>query len=357
VLAVVAATTIGAVLWRGLRQGPYWLWSASQGGLIRARALDDQSLAIQTDGPRVRVLDLHTGKERSASSEGAILADSPAGQAPVLLSLDATKSLHAIEALSGRPARIPVEPPCPGMNAVWFASGGSIVGLGLSQIARVTADGRCRVSQLRSPTLNFWWAGIDSTGLVYVASTGGEVLYTLRPEDGELQAQSGVAAANEVLAVPTLPGAVVADRTSIALFIGTREVWRTRELRWAGPRAMARSADFVGVRFDQAGARGIGILRASDGSLLERIPSKTGGTFAFARRCLLRQDVGQSDWVTFHVLGAAGTAVEGKLAHAHLSLGEGNLGRVAEDIAFVEDIALVQSGDRIDAYRIPDACR
>jgi hypothetical protein len=240
---------------------------------------------------------------------------------------------------------------------VWFASGGSILGLGLSQIAHVTADGRCRVSELRNATLNFWWAGIDSTGLVYVASDlgsdSGEQLYTIRPEDAELRAQPGVAA-NEVLAVPSLPGAVVADRTSIALFSGTHEMWRTAKVRWPGPRAMARSQDFVGVRYDDAEARGIAILNASDGALLERVRSKTGGAFAFARRCLLFQDIGESDWITFRALD---TGVGGKLARTRLSHADGNPGRIADDIAFVDGVVLVQSGGHVDAYRLPDACR
>jgi hypothetical protein len=334
------------------------LWSIDHDqSLIRARPLDAQSLALQIGEttPRVQVIDPHTGKNRGAGWARAILADSPAGQPAVILELDATKRLKSIEIPSRRPARVPVEPPCPEINASWFASGGAVLGLGHSRIAHVTADGRCRVSELGNTALNFWWAGIDSTGLVYVASSPDEELYTIRPEDAELRLQPGVAA-NEVLAVPSLPGAVVANRTSIALFSGTREVWRTREAQWAGPRAMARSQDFVGVRYDQAEARGIAILKASDGGLLERARLQAGGAFAFVRRCLLWQDMGggQSDWVTFRALG---TGTVGKLAQAHLSISEGNPGRVARDIAFVQDLVLVSSGGQLDAYRMPGACR
>jgi hypothetical protein len=269
-----------------------------------------------------------------------------------VLKFDATKRLNAIERLASPFERLSIEPPCPEMNAAWFASGRSILGIGHSQIVHITPDGRWHLSQTRD-TLNFWRAGIDSTGLVYVASESTQVMYTLRPEDGVLQAQLGVEA-NEVLAIPTLPGAVVANRTSLSLFEGAREVWRTNELQWTGPRSMARSRDFVGGNFEQAGARGIKVLKASDGSLLERIRLQTGGPFAFAGNCLLVQDLGQSDWVTFRVLGSG---VEAKLAHVRYSMGEGNLGRVAEDIAFVHGIVLVRSGGRLDAYRMPDECR
>jgi hypothetical protein len=352
VAAVVALAATAALVWRGVRDTGELLWSIDHGHfLVLVRPFDAQTLAVQSGGTRVQPIDPHTGKTLGAGWERTMLADTPAGQPAVLLELDATKRLSAVE-IPSRRERFPVDPPCPEINAVWFASGGGIVGLGGDRIAHVTADGRCRVSAVQD-TLNFWWAGIDSTGLVYVASNPGEHLYTVRPETGELQVQRGVAA-NEVLAVPSLPGAVVTNRRSTALFSGTREIWRTTEVRWPGPRAMARAPDFVGVHFDEAGGAGVAILKASDGALLERVRMKTGGVFAFAGRCLLSQDIAVSDWVTFRVVG---TGVGGKLAKARLSAYEGDVGRVAEDVAFVQGVVLVQSGGHLDAYPMPEGCR
>jgi hypothetical protein len=355
VAAVIVGTAIAVLLWRGLRHDSYWLWAVEQDdSSIVDHALDAGSVAIQTgrSPARVQVLDLNTGKNRRASFEGAILADSPAGQPAVLLELDATKRLHAIETLLAPPRRVAVEPPCPPINARWFASAGSVVGVGYEQIAHVTPDGHCRVSQVRGTTLNLWLAGIESTGLVYVASTSDEGLYTLRPEDGELRSQPGIAA-EEVLASPALPGALVADKESIALFIGTREVWRTREFKNAGPRTMARSEHFVAVLADKAGGREFGVMRASDGSVLERVPLLNGGAFALAGRCLLLQDLQRSEWVTFRGLG---TAAYGMLARTRLSPVDGNIGRVAGDIVFLNGVVLVGSGHQVDAYRLPDEC-
>jgi hypothetical protein len=349
--AAVVVTATAALVSRSARHDSDLLWSIDHGHLLAlVRPFDAQTLAMQTGGTRVQLIDPHTGKARGTGWLGARLADSPAGQPAVLLTFDATKRLSAVEVPS-RGERLTVDPPCPEINATWFASGGSIVGLGYDRLVHVTADGRCRASALRD-TLNFWWAGIDSTGLVYVAASPGEQLYTIRPETGELQVQRGVVA-NEVLAVPTLPGAVVTNRTSTALFSGTQELWRTGEVRWPGPRAMARSQDFVGVHYDDARGTGIAILKARDGALLERVRMKTGGAFAFARRCLLFQDIGQSDWVTFRALDTGAT---GKVAEARLSNDEDGVGRVAGDIAFVWDVVLVQSSRHLDAYRLPHAC-
>jgi hypothetical protein len=78
---VVAATGIAGLIWRGIRADSNRLWSIDHAQpLIRARPLDAQDLAIQTVGAtlRVQVIDPHTGKDRRAGWEGAILAGSPA---------------------------------------------------------------------------------------------------------------------------------------------------------------------------------------------------------------------------------------------------------------------------------------